>query len=78
MIDRSTFAFFGDELSKIAASYSAGEKTLAGLGLAGAAVLGGAGKDAYRDAQVGRTQRLGSEYERRQQLASYKQGLRNV
>jgi hypothetical protein len=77
MIDRSTFAFFRDELSKVAMSYSTGEKAVAGLGLAGAAMLGGAGKEVYRDAQEGRVHRLGRKLERRQQLASYKQGLKN-
>jgi hypothetical protein len=77
MLDQSTFAFFGDELSKIATPYTQGQKAVAGLGLAGAAVLGGAGKDVVRDAQEGRVQRLGREYERRQQLAAYKQGLKN-
>ena len=77
MLDQSTFAFFRDELSKLAMSYSTGEKVLAGLGLTGAAVAGGAGKDALRDAQEGRVQRLGRDFARRQQLAAYKQGVNN-
>lgn len=67
MLNSRILSSFFDFLSKEAA-FSAGQKALLGTGLAAGTGLGMVGKDAYQDAQEGRSSRVSREFQQKQQL----------
>jgi hypothetical protein len=67
MINPRVLSSFFDSLSKEAAM-STGQKALLGTGLAVGTGVGMVAKDAYQDAQEGRSSRVSRELQQKQQL----------
>jgi hypothetical protein len=75
MLSKTTMVAFSDELTKLA--FNVGEKALLGTGLAVGGIGGAIGKDYLQDAKEGRVMRREREFQQKQQLKAFKQGMNN-